>query len=204
MPYSDFTLADLPTRLGLTLVEVDDLHAGVPEVQLSALGLQLLIQRNLPLAVAATTEKSKSELLTAPLMGEVREALHRRVSYFSGNEFNIDRLRGLSGACDFLLCRSPVQSVIQSPVPVVVEAKNDSIASGLGQCGAEMFAARIFNERAGNDIPIIHGCVTTGILWRFLTLEGDRLTMDFTQYALPDHLAKVFGILVAAARGPEA
>ena len=204
MPYSDFTLPDLQTRLGLTLVEVDDLHAGVPEVQLSALGLQLLIQRNLPLAVAATTEKSKSELLTAPLMGEVREALHRRVSYFSGNEFNIDRVRGLSGACDFLLCRSPVQSVIQSPVTVVVEAKNDSIASGLGQCGAEMFAARIFNERAGNDIPIIHGCVTTGILWRFLTLEGDRLTMDFTQYALPDHLAKVFGILVAAARGPEA
>ncbi len=204
MAFSDFTLADLPTQLGLTLVEADDLHAAVPEVPLSPLGLQLLLQRNLPLAVAATTEKSKSELLTAPLMVEVREALHRRVSYFSGNEFTIDRLRGLSGACDFLICRSPMQSVIQSPVTVVVEAKNDSIASGLGQCGAEMVAARIFNERAGNVIPVIHGCVTTGILWRFLTLEGDRLTIDFTQYALPDHLRKVFGILVAAARGPEA
>jgi hypothetical protein len=204
MPYSDFTLADLPTRLGLTLVEVDDLHAGVPEVPLSPLGYQVIIERHLPLAVAATTEKSKSELLTAPIMVEVREALHRRVSYFSGNEFTIDRLRGLSGACDFLICRSPVQSVIQSPVTVVVEAKNDSIASGLGQCVAEMFAARIFNERAGNNIPVIHGCVTTGILWQFLTLEGDRVTLDGRQYALPERLTKVFGILVAAARGPEA
>ena len=66
-----------------------------------------------------------------------------------------------------------------------------------------MFAARIFNERADNNIPVIHGCVTTGLQWRFLMLEGDRLIMDLNQYALPEQLAKVFGILVAAARGPE-
>ncbi len=204
MPFSDFTLADLPTRLGLTLVELDDLHAIVPEVPLSPLMHQLITERYLPLAVSATTEKSKSELVTAPLMVEVREALHRRVSYFSGNDLNVDRERGLNGACDFLLSRSPFQFAIQAPVAVVVEAKNDSIASGLGQCGAEMLAARIFNERAGNDITVIHGCVTTGILWQFLILEGDRLTLDRTQYALPDRLTKVFGILVAAARGPEA
>ena len=154
--------------------------------------------------MAATTEKSKSELLTAPLMGEVREALHHRVSYFSGNDLSVDRDRGLSGACDFLISRSPVISVVQAPVAVIVEAKNDSIASGLGQCGAEMFAARIFNERAGNVIPVIHGCVTTGLQWRFLTLEGDRFTVDLTQYSIPEQLTKVFGILVAAARGPEA
>lgn len=203
MPYSDFTLADLPTRLGLILVEVDDLHAGVPEVHLSALGYRLLTERYFPLAVLATTVKFKSELVTAPIVFEVMEALRGRVSCFSGNEFSIDRDRGLTGACDFLLSRSPVRSVVQAPVAVVVEAKNDSIASGLGQCGAEMLAARIFNERAGNDIPIIHGCVTTGFLWRFLTLEGDRVTLDRTQYALPERLTKVFGILVAAARGPE-
>ena len=204
MAFSDFTIPDLQSRLGLTVAEVSDLHAGVPEVQLSPLGHQLLTERNFPLAVVALTEKSKSELVVAPLMGEVLEALHGRVSYFSGHEFSIDRERGLTGACDFLISRSPVQVMVQAPVAVIVEAKNESILSGLGQCGAEMLAARIFNERAGNDIPVMHGCVTTGIQWRFLTLEGDRLTIDRTLYTLPNRLTKVFGILVAAARGPEA
>jgi hypothetical protein len=204
MAYSDFTLADLQTRLGLTVTEADDLHASVPEVPLSPLGLQILTQRYFPLAVGALTEKSRSELVVSPLVVEVLEALNGRVSYFSGNDFSIDRERGLTGACDFLISRSPVRVMIQAPVAVIVEAKNESILGGLGQCGAEMLAARIFNERAGNNISVIHGCVTTAIQWRFLTLEGDRLTIDRTLYTLPERLTKVFGILVAAARGPEA
>ena len=31
----------------------------------------------------------------------------------------------------------------------IVEAKNENIKSGLGQCAAEMVAARLFNEREG-------------------------------------------------------
>jgi hypothetical protein len=35
-----------------------------------------------------------------------------------------------------------------------------------------MLAARIFNERAGNENLIIYGTVTTGSIWQFLKLEG--------------------------------
>jgi hypothetical protein len=52
----------------------------------------------------------------------------------------------------------------------------------LGQCVAEMLAARIFNEREGNDISTIYGTVTSGTNWRFLKLEGDIVNIDLDEY----------------------
>src|SRR5580698_8410789 len=40
----------------------------------------------------------------------------------------------------------------------------------MGQCAAEMVAARMFNQRAGSAIEVVHGAVTTGTNWRFMTL----------------------------------
>ena len=67
---------------------------------------------------------------------------------------------------------------IVAPVITIVEAKNESIRSGLGQCIAEMVAAQLFNEQKGQLIPTIYGAVTTGSLWRFLTLEGTIAHID--------------------------
>ncbi len=201
MPFSDFTLPDLESKVGVRLGDVADLHAAVsdspPDPALAA-----LLDVYMPLATLVGTEKAKSALIVAPVLLAVWERFHRRIGFFSGTEFNVDKARGLNGLCDFILSRSDVQVVLKAPVAVVVEAKDDSIAGGLGQCGAEMVAARIFNERAKNDIDVIHGCVTTGTLWRFLTLRGDDLTIDRTQYTLPEKLAKVLGILVHAVGGP--
>ncbi len=201
MAFSDFSWNDLESRVGIRLDETDDLHAAVAEVIPRSVVAELL-KIYQPLATLIGTEKAKSELIVAPLLLEVRELFHRRIGFFSGTDFSVDRTRGLNGICDFILSRSHVQSVLKAPVAVVVEAKDDSIAGGLGQCGAEMVAARIFNEKARNGIETIHGCVTTGTLWRFMTLTGDELTLDRTEYALPDRLAKVLGIFVHAVGGP--
>jgi hypothetical protein len=45
--------------------------------------------------------------------------------------------------------------VIEAPVITIVEAKNDNIQSGLGQCMAEMIAAQLFNERQENQVKTI-------------------------------------------------
>ena len=201
MPFSDFTLPDLESKVGVRLGDVSDLHAAVAESPPRP-ALAALLGSYLPLATLIGTEKAKSELIVAPVLLEVWELFHRRIGFFSGTEFNVDKARGLNGLCDFILSRSDLQVVLKAPVAVVVEAKDDSIAGGLGQCGAEMVAARIFNERAGNAIEVIHGCVTTGTLWRFMTLRGDDLTIDRTQYTLPERLAKVLGILVHAVGRP--
>lgn len=57
--------------------------------------------------------------------------------------------------------------MISAPVIAIVEAKNEDIKSGLGQCIAEMVAAQIFNEHENNEIPTIYGIVTSGEIWKF-------------------------------------
>jgi hypothetical protein len=56
-----------------------------------------------------------------------------KVGYFSGNTFNVDESKSLTGVCDFLLTASTNQVVIAAPVVTIVEAKGNDIRSGLGQ-----------------------------------------------------------------------
>jgi hypothetical protein len=198
MAYGDFSLRDVLKSFGLTLCEAPDLFGTVAEVEPGAMLRELLREYN-PLALAINTEKARSELLIAPLLVEVRSQLHHRVSYFSGVEFSVDASLGLSGYCDFLLSQSPEQQFIRSPVLTVVEAKNENLKSGFGQCAAEMVGARLFNERDGTPVPAVYGVVTTGTLWRFLQLEGAVLNLDQHEYHI-ERVAKVLGILMHVLR----
>jgi len=74
------------------------------------------------------------------------------------------------------------QFVLDAPVLIIVEAKNESIQSGLGQCIAQMVAAQLFNEREGNAIKTVYGAVTTGSVWRFLRLRETTVWIDSIEY----------------------
>ena len=98
-----------------------------------------------------------------------------------GVTFDVDKPRGLSGICDYLLVQSREVFFIRGPVFAAVEAKKEDITGGLGQCAAEMVAIQIFNEKEKTTIPAVFGCVTSGNLWRFLKLEGSTLFIDKTR-----------------------
>jgi hypothetical protein len=66
----------------------------------------------------------------------------------------------------------------------------------LGQCIAEMIAAKIFNEKAGVQNPVIYGTVTTGSVWQFLKLQGHEIVIDLSEYYLKD-VNKILGILAS-------
>ncbi len=112
------------------------------------------------------------------MLVEVRRALLHRVSLYSGVELVVDASRGLWGVCDFLFSRSPEQVLLRAPVLAVVEAKQEDIKGALGQCAAEMLAARLFNERGEQPVGAVFGAVTTGDVWQFLRLSGDALVVD--------------------------
>ncbi|MCL1474176.1 hypothetical protein [Argonema antarcticum] len=57
-------------------------------------------------------------------------------------------------------------------------------------------AARIFNEREGENIPAIYGTVTTGTTWKFLKLEGEVINIDLPEYYL-NNVNKILGILAS-------
>ncbi|MGI8504545.1 MAG: hypothetical protein ACR2LR_25965 [Hassallia sp.] len=199
MAYSDFTLVKARNAFGLTLDETRNLFRDVVGVKPSDL-LERVLAENLTLATAINSEKARSEFLIAPILSEVRRQLDYRIGLFSGTEFNVDPAQGLSGFCDFILSASSEQYFISAPVLTVIEAKNENIIAGLGQCAATMVAAQIFNQRVGSDIKVIYGAVTTGTSWKFLTLEQTTLYIDAIEYYI-NAVDKILGILLQPFEG---
>lgn len=194
MAYSDFTLARARETFALTLEENRNLFADTAAVTPSEI-LTLQLNEYISLATAINTEKARSELLIAPILTEVRRQVKYQASLFSGTEFNVEPTRGLQGFCDFILSCSPEQFYISAPVITIVEAKNENIKAGLGQCVAEMVAAQLFNQTASNKIDSIYGTVTSGTTWRFLLLENQTLFIDSLEYYIKE-ADKILGILL--------
>ncbi|MBD2496904.1 hypothetical protein [Nostoc sp. FACHB-280] len=193
MPYSAFTFNKVKKDFQLTVVENQDLFSDTAVVTPTDY-LNMILAEHLPLVTAINTEKASSELVIMPVLIEVRRYLQYQVSVFSGSEFNVDAAQGLEGRCDFILCKSPEQYDITSPVVTIVEAKNESIKSGLGQCIATMIAANLFNQQQGNVTNEIYGVVTTGTDWKFLKLCNSTVFIDKKDYFIKE-VDKILGIL---------
>jgi hypothetical protein len=200
MAYSDFDLRTVRERFGLTLRENVDLFSATPEVEVPVRFREFLDEWS-PAALAMNTEKARSEMIIAPILMEAVQLSQRRLNLFSGITFDVDKERGLSGVCDYLLARSPERFFLNHPVVAVVEAKREDIPSGLGQCVAAMVGARLFNERAGLADPVF-GAVTTGNTWRFVRLDAEVVSIDRPEYYL-DRVGKILGILVTMAANPD-
>ncbi|TVQ12707.1 MAG: hypothetical protein EA368_03435 [Leptolyngbya sp. DLM2.Bin27] len=198
MAYSDFTLATVRSAFDLAIEENRSLFAGLAGVPPSA-RLQTDLDENRPLAIAINSEKARSEFLIAPILTEVRRQTDSPVSLFSGVEFNVAPDRGLKGFCDYILSRSPEQYYVTAPVAVIIEAKNENIVAGLGQCIAAMVAAMLFNQRSGNEVTTIYGAVTTGTNWKFITLTDAQVAIDLDEYYI-NQIDKILAILLKPLR----
>ncbi len=198
MAYNKFTINQIRRQFGIQVIESPDLFVNVTPVAPSKI-LGALLITYIPLAEAIGTEKAKSEFIVAPILAELREITNQQISLFSGLEFNIDETQGLTGRCDYIISSSPLQFSLTAPVLVMVEAKNDNINEGLGQCMAEMVAAQLFNQQEGNETKAVYGCVTTGSIWRFLKLEDKQIWIDDKQYFIQTP-ELILGILVYIVR----
>lgn len=196
MAYSDFKLIEVIDYFGLVIHESSGLFANIQEQECSDL-LSTILQENVDLAVAISTEKARSEMIISPILLEIRRKFNYEISFFSGVDFTVDSQRGLNGFCDFILSLSSEQLLVRSPVIVLVESKNENLRSGLAQCIAEMVAAQLFNERSRNKIKAIYGAVTIGTIWQFLKLEGNVVSIDLSEYYIKD-IKKILGILYSA------
>ena len=194
MSFQQFTFPEVTHELGLTLRDADLFSGTLPFAVRD--DFAAFLRDGVALAAAISTEKAKSEFIIAPVLLELRRMLKHRFFLFSGVEWEADASRGLNGYCDFLLTRGESQYVLGAPFVAVVEAKNDLIRTGLGQCIAAMVGAQICNRQAKRDIPKIFGVVSTGSAWKFLQLEGSTLTIDVPEY-YADDLPKLMGILRA-------
>jgi hypothetical protein len=174
MTYSDFTLADVRRTFHLTTRD----HALFPVIgslEPSA-WLQYALDKGKDLAV--WSEKARSEFIVAPILMTCREFLEEKIHVYSGVWLDAAADQGLKGECDFILARTASAYDLQGPLMVVLEAKKHDLDVGLGQCAAQMVGARVFNEKDGNPVPMIYGCVTNGSEWQFLKLQGQDLILQ--------------------------
>jgi hypothetical protein len=196
MAYEEFSIEKIQNDFSILIEETPNLLNSVEAINPSE-RLVALLAEFIPLGSAIGTEKARSEFIIAPILAEVKKLTGNKVSLFSGNRFDVDKEKGLTGYCDFLFSFSTSQLTISAPVITVVEAKNENINSGFGQCMAEMVAAQMYNRNKQKPVIAIYGCVTTGSIWRFLKLEGNTISLDSTEYYV-DQLAKILGIFIAA------
>ncbi len=187
--YSDFTLTDLQTLFGIQSqyqnLQLPAKDFAIPEW----LPAFLNAHKGLPNA----TEKAKSETLITPVMIAFYEANKTRFNYFSGYTFDVAPEKALKGRCDYLLSKSTLPE-IDAPVFGIFEAKDDNLEHWYGQCGAEMYAALLFNQERNQPYSVIHGAVSNGLTWQFLRFENSQLLID-TEYYTLSNLSLLLGTL---------
>jgi len=194
MSYSDFTIDLLKEKFGIKIIEDNSLFPNPHKSDIPGL-LPELLRRYVPLATMINTEKARSELIISPVLVEFKLKSEKKISLFSGTDFNVDQKDGLNGRCDYIISKSEEQLALSAPVIVIAEAKNENIISGIPQCIAGMIAAMRFNRLKKNEIDTIFGVVTTGSLWRFLKLESSNTVyVDITEYHI-QNIEKIIGIL---------
>ena len=194
MAFRDFHYPEILTTFGLTSEPALGLFSTTAPVTPSP-ELENRLSFGAPLAAILNTEKARCEGMISPILYEFWWRYRGRIGLYSGNEFNPDPERGLSGYCDFLISRSPQQPYVTPPAVIIVEAKRENINEGFGQCIAGMVGAQKYNLRTGISADPIYGCVTTGSVWKFLQLKGNQLTIDLTEYTLTQ-VDRILGILV--------
>lgn len=195
MAFSDFTLRSAVETFGLQEDLDSDLFARVAPLEINAF-TQAWLDEFAPVAVSVNSELARSVYLIAPILAEAKRQAKGPANVFPGFTLDVDRERGLNGYCDFVISRTAALYYLRGPLIAVIEAKREDIIGGLGQCAAAMIGIQVFNERDGTPVPAVYGCVSSGTNWRFLKLEGTRLSIDRPEYYL-DNAGKIVGILVS-------
>ncbi|RKZ45757.1 MAG: hypothetical protein DRR16_25425 [Candidatus Parabeggiatoa sp. nov. 3] len=192
MAYSDFkTLEQVNQKLSITIQADNECYRHIEPVQLTQWFVDTM-KMAYTKAVRINTESARQALIVDNVLMELNQ--HVKISFFLENTFNVDINKGLTGNPDGIISKSDNQLYITSPVVVLVEAKKSDLGSGLPQCIAEMEAARLFNEQKGNPVYPIYGVVTDGVLWQFLSLEENIVTIDSSFYNFDDG-SQIVGIL---------
>ncbi len=195
MAYRDFNLKKVVTDFQLDVKEVKGIFSQLKEASVSD-SLLATLKNNVPLALAINTEKARSELIIANVLVELRHQYENQIGLFSGIKFDVDKSKKLNGYCDFIISLTPEQMFLKAPVITIVEAKNDNIINGFGQCIAEMVAAQQFNANEVNEVKTVYGVVTSGNYWQFMKLQQLTVSIDLQDYQIDD-IQKIMGILVA-------
>lgn len=188
MAYSEFKkLREVTKTFGLDAESIK-LFDEIQPIQASTWLLETLSKaKYMPLH----NEKVKSERIISHILLEVALVYHEKITLFSGEELPVDSDKNLSGPCDFFFVLAPRKPYLESPIISLVEAKNEDMEYGIAQCAAQLYGAKLFNEKDGKSFPTLYGGATDGIEWQLIRFENDTFYIDTKIYT---NLEEILGI----------
>lgn len=138
-----------------------------------------------------TSEASRTEAIIFPVLREVYKQYSHQYSLWIQKSISYDAK--LTGSPDYIVSmRSSLgKTMLEMPLLMVVEAKQNDFKQGWGQCLAELIAAQRLNK---NETLPVYGIVTDGRHWEFGKLCQDIFTQHSEAYSI-DHLPQLFGVL---------
>ena len=191
MAYSNFTKNELKKKFGVNIKDAAFSAGKTRAIEPSSWLLETLTRLQ---KIGFSTEKERSERLVTPILAELHQLNDWGFKIYSGQIMNADESVGLNGECDFLLAYGDVSSILETPIFSVTEAKKNDLDIGIVQCSAQLIGAKIFNEKEGYESPLLFGCSTTGIDWRFIRYENNMILWDQNTYTL-GNLPELLGVL---------
>jgi hypothetical protein len=192
MAYSNFTKGELTKQFGVKIKDASLFSSNeIKNIEPSSWLLETLTRLQ---KIGFATEKERSERLVTPVLAELHQNNEWSFKIYSGQLMNADDNAGLNGECDFLLAYGDVSDILETPIFTITEAKKQDIGLGIIQCSAQLIGARIFNQKEGFDSPLLFGCSTTGVEWRFIRYENNTILWDQIIYTLRN-LPELLGVL---------
>lgn len=136
-----------------------------------------------------SSEASRCEAVIYPMLREVCKSFVQDYSLWSHKAISADNT--LNGTPDYVVAKRSLlgKNVLDYPLILIAEAKQNDFTRGWGQCLAEMVAAQRLNENAEQPI---YGIVTDAEIWQFGKLTGTLFTKNIARATI-DNLDEVFG-----------
>jgi len=189
--YRNYSSSELETIFKVKIIADGDLFShfipndrDYPELQARV----DMMESRISISKDAGNEATRGSLLVSHTLWEA-VAVYELGIFFEppveiSREETPDLPHQLNGRYDCAVSLNTIDFI--SPVIAVVEVKPTQIASGLGQCMAEMYATlKQFQQN------YVYGIITDGEIWKFLSLENPVLTIDKKGY----HISRIAGIV---------
>jgi len=129
----------------------------------------------------ADKEFFRSEFIIVPFLFEAWKK-HPKITLFSHPNLKV---KDFNLYPDYIIAGKDKTGlkVLQRPLLLTVEAKDEKVEQGWFEALMQMVAARLMNEN--DDIPV-HAIVTTGDYWHFGKLEGNTFVRHPTYIGVND------------------
>jgi hypothetical protein len=192
MAYRAFKEKKLQTDFG---IQFKSIVLAYPMQPIQPTERLLLALEDAPL-VTLSSEKAVSEGIITPVLRELKRLNPDKIQIFSGEIIIADASKGLNGEIDFIITKEQNSIGPQAPILCVTEAKIGRLDKAIPQATAQMLGARVFNQKNGENVEIIHGLITDGTSWKLLKLDGNLVLKDTKTYFTND-LPNLLGALQA-------